>query len=61
MNIVKYFDATEYDDGMNEAEKKINAYAKKNGLNPISIAINDYDVMVVFEPIDYSNQTGSKG
>ena len=60
MNIVKYFDTREYDNGMNEAEKKINAYAKENGLNPISITINVYDVFVVFEPIDYSNQTGSK-
>ena len=60
MNIVKYFDTSEYDNGLADAEKKINAYAKRNGVNPISIAITDYEIMVIFEPIDFSGQVGSK-
>ena len=60
MNIVKFFDTSEYDNGMADAAKAINAYAKKNGVNPVSIAMSDYEVLVIFEPIDFSGQVGSK-
>lgn len=59
MNFVKLFNWTDYRSALGVVDA-INAFAKENGCEPISIAMLNGSAVVVFQPIDYSNQTGSK-
>ena len=60
MNFVKHFYTPDFK-GYEGTSDAINEFAKENGVEPISIsATSEHHIMVVFAPIDYSNQEGKK-
>lgn len=59
MNFVKYFNVLDYG-GYPKTFDFINAFAKENGCEPISVSLVGNFLAVVYHPIDFSNQTGRK-
>ena len=54
MNFIKYFNVLDYG-GYPKTFDFINAFAKENGCEPISVSLVGNFLAVVFHPIDFSN------